>query len=256
VQVLTNNQQPTTSMTSIFLKEVNGFFSSLIGYIAIGVFLIILGLVLFVFPDTSLLNYRFASLDQLFDIAPMIFMFLVPAITMRLFAEENQNGTIELLVTRPVRELDIIMGKYLAAMLVVFFSILPTLLYYLTVYQLGAPKGNLDSGAILGSYIGLFLLTGAFAAIGLFASSMSKNQIIAFVLATFLCFIFYYGFFFISKLPIFVGKIDDVIQMIGIDYHYTSISRGVIDSRDVVYFFSLIALFIMLTLLSLERRKW
>jgi ABC-2 type transport system permease protein len=243
-------------MLSIFLKEVNGFFSSLIGYIAIGVFLIILGLVLFVFPDTSLLNYRFASLDQLFDIGPMIFMFLVPAITMRLFAEENQNGTIELLVTRPIKELSVIMGKYLAAMLVIFFAILPTLLYYFTVYQLGAPKGNLDSGAILGSYIGLLLLSGAFAAIGLFASSISQNQIIAFVLATFLCFVFYYGFFFISKLPVFVGKVDDIIQMMGIDYHYSSISRGVIDSRDVVYFFSLIALFIMLTVLSLEKRKW
>ena len=243
-------------MLSIFLKEVNGFFSSLIGYIAIGVFLIILGLVLFVFPDTSLLNYRFASLDQLFDIGPMIFMFLVPAITMRLFAEENQNGTIELLVTRPIKELSVIMGKYLAAMLVIFFAILPTLLYYFTVYQLGAPKGNLDSGAILGSYIGLLLLSGSFAAIGLFASSVSQNQIIAFVLATFLCFVFYYGFFFISKLPVFVGKVDDIIQMIGIDYHYNSISRGVIDSRDVVYFFSLIGLFIMLTVLSLEKRKW
>lgn len=243
-------------MFSIFLKEVNGFFSSLIGYIAVGVFLVILGLILFVFPDTSLLDYRFATLDQLFDIGPMIFMFLAPAITMRLFAEENQNGTIELLVTRPISELQIIMGKFLAAMLVILFAILPTLLYYYTVYQLGAPKGNLDSGAILGSYIGLFLLAGAFVAIGLFASSVSRNQIIAFVLATFLCFIFYYGFLFISKLPVFVGKIDDVVQMIGIDYHYTSISRGVIDSRDVIYFFSLIVLFIMLTLLSLERRKW
>ncbi len=243
-------------MLSIFLKEVNGFFSSLIGYIAIGVFLIILGLVLFVFPDTSLLDYRFATLDQLFDIGPLIFMFLVPAITMRLFAEENQSGTIELLVTRPISDLQIIMGKYWAAMLVIFFAILPTVLYYITVYQLGEPRGNLDSGAILGSYLGLFLLAGAFAAIGLFASSVSQNQIIAFVMATFLCFVFYYGFFFISKLPVFVGKIDDLIQMIGIDYHYTSISRGVVDTRDVIYFFSLIALFIVLTQLSMERRKW
>lgn len=243
-------------MTSIFIKEVNAFFSSLIGYIAIGVFLVVLGLVLFVFPDTSILDYRFATLDQLFDIAPMIFMFLIPAITMRLFAEENQNGTIELLVTKPVQELSIIMGKYLAAMLVVLFSILPTLLYYYTIYQLGSPKGNLDVGAIMGSYIGLFLLAGVFVAIGLFASSISQNQIVAFVLATFLCFLFYYGFFFFSKLPVFVGKIDDVIQMMGIDYHYASISRGVLDTRDLIYFFSVIALFIMLTLLSLERRKW
>ncbi len=243
-------------MFSIFLKEVNGFFSSLIGYIAIGVFLIILGLVVFVFPDTSLLDYNFATLNQLFDIAPVIFMFLIPAITMRLFSEENQSGTIELLVTKPVRDLEIIMGKYLAALIVVLFAILPTILYYYTVHQLGIPKGNLDGGAILGSYIGLFLLAATFSAIGLFASSVSQNQIIAFVLATFLCFIFYYGFFYISKLSVFVGKLDDVIQMIGIDYHYTSISRGVLDTRDLIYFFSVIALFLMTTLLSLERRKW
>lgn len=243
-------------MYSIFIKEVNTFFSSLIGYIAIGVFLIVLGLVLFVFPDTSILDYRFATLDQLFDIAPMIFMFLIPAITMRLLAEENQNGTIELLVTKPVSELSIVMGKYLAAMLVVLFAILPTLLYYYTIYQLGSPKGNLDAGAIAGSYIGLFLLAGTFVSIGIFASSISQNQIVAFVLATFLCFLFYYGFFFFSKLPVFVGKIDDVIQMIGIDYHYASISRGVLDSRDLIYFFSIIGFFIMSTLLSLESRKW
>lgn len=243
-------------MLSIFIKEVNAFFSSLIGYIAVGVFLVILGLVLFVFPDTSILEYRYATLDQLFDIAPLIFMFLIPAITMRLFAEENQEGTIELLVTKPVKALSIIWGKYLAAMLVVAFSILPTLIYYYTIYQLGAQKGNLDSGAILGSYIGLFFLAGCFVAIGLFASSISQNQIVAFVLATFLCFLLYYGFFFFSKLPVFVGKVDDLIQMIGIDYHYSSISRGVLDTRDLIYFISVIGLFIMLTLLSLEKRKW
>ncbi len=243
-------------MLSIFIKEVNAFFSSLIGYIAVGVFLVILGLVLFVFPDTSILEYRYATLDQLFDIAPLIFMFLIPAITMRLFAEENQEGTIELLVTKPVKELSIIWGKYLAAMLVVAFSILPTLIYYYTIYQLGAQKGNLDSGAILGSYIGLVFLAGCFVAIGLFASSISQNQIVAFVLATFLCFLLYYGFFFFSKLPVFVGKVDDIIQMIGIDYHYSSISRGVLDTRDLIYFISVIGLFIMLTLLSLEKRKW
>jgi len=138
----------------------------------------------------------------------------------------------------------------------VAFSILPTLIYYYTIYQLGAQKGNLDSGAILGSYIGLFFLAGGFVAIGLFASSISQNQIVAFVLATFLCFLLYYGFFFFSKLPVFVGKVDDLVQMIGIDYHYSSISRGVLDTRDLIYFISVIGLFIMLTLLSLERRKW
>ena len=243
-------------MSSIFWKELNSFFSSLIGYIVIGVFLILTGLLLFVFPDTSILNYQYATLDQLFDMAPIIFMFLIPAITMRSFAEEQQNGTIELLATRPIHDFAIILGKYLANLLLVFFAVLPTLLYYYTVYQLGEPKGNLDSGAIMGSYVGLMLLSGVFVAIGIFASSITNNQIVSFILATFLCFIIHWGFFYFSKLRIFYGKMDALIQMIGIDYHYTSISRGVIDSRDVIYFLSLVGLFLMLTLVSLERRKW
>lgn len=243
-------------MLSIFLKEVNSFFSSLIGYIVIGVFLMILGLVMFVFPDTSLLNFNYATLGQLFEIGPMIFVFLIPAITMRSFAEEQQAGTIELLATRPVTSLQIIMGKYLASLLLLAFALLPTGLYYYTVYQLGSPPGNLDSGAILGSYIGLFFLAGAFAAIGLFASSLSGNQIVAFLLAAFLCFFLYWGFDFLSRLPVFAGKMDDVVQMFGIDYHYNSISRGLVDTRDIVYFISVIALFIMMTMVSLERRKW
>ena len=161
-----------------------------------------------------------------------------------------------MLVTRPITDLQIILGKYMASLLLVVFALLPTGLYYYTVYQLGSPAGNLDSGAILGSYIGLFLLASAFAAIGLFASSLSNNQIVAFILAAFLCFFIHWGFDFLSRLPAFVGKVDDVVQMFGIDYHYNSISRGLIDTRDIIYFFSVIALFIMMTLVSLERRKW
>ncbi|HFA47500.1 MAG TPA: gliding motility-associated ABC transporter permease subunit GldF [Bacteroidetes bacterium] len=243
-------------MLTIFLKEINTFFSSLIGYIVVGVFLGILGLVMFVFPDTSLLNYNFATLDQLFDIAPMVFVFLIPAITMRSFAEENQTGTIELLATRPVTDLQIVLGKFFASLALVVFALLPTLLYYYTVYQLGSPKGNLDSGAIMGSYLGLIFLAGTFVSIGIFASSLTNNQIVGFILATFLCFIFYWGFFFISKLPIFVGRVDDIVQMVGIDYHYSSISRGVIDTRDLVYFISFIGVFVAMTVTSLERRKW
>lgn len=243
-------------MRSIFLKEVNTFFSSLIGYIVIGVFLTALGLVLFVFPDTSLLQYNYATLDQLFSVAPMIFAFLIPAITMRSFAEEQQTGTIELLATKPVSDLAIVLGKFFACLMLVVFAILPTLLYYYTVYQLGAPKGNLDSGAIAGSYIGLVLLGGAFVSIGLFASSLTANQIVAFIFATFLCFFIHWGFDLFSRLPIFVGKSDVLVQMLGIEYHYKSISRGIIDSRDVIYFISLIAFFIILTLTSMERRKW
>ncbi len=243
-------------MLSIFLKEINTFFSSLIGYIVIGVFLAMMGLIMFVFPDTSILEYKFATMEQLFEIAPQIFLFLIPAITMRTFAEEQQSGTIELLATRPLTDLAIIMGKYLAAQTLVVFALLPTLLYYYTVHQLGDPVGNLDSGAIIGSYIGLFFLAATFVAIGIFASSLTNNQIVAFILAAFLCFFLYWGFFYLSKLPIFFGKVDDIVQMIGIDYHYDSISRGILDTRDIIYFISVTALFIMMTVVSMERRKW
>jgi len=241
---------------SIFYKEINSFFSSLIGYIVIGVFLLFMGLMLWVFPDYSLLDYKYASLDQLFELAPVIFMFLIPAITMRSFAEEKQSGTIELLVTRPLKDWQIVLGKFFACWLLVLFALLPTLLYYYTIHELGAPKGNLDAGAIMGSYLGLALLAGVFVAIGLLASSLTNNQIVAFLLAVFFCFVFYWGFDFISRLPIFLGKTDDIVQMIGIDYHYLSISRGVIDLRDIIYFFSLIGVFLMGCQVALESRKW
>lgn len=243
-------------MFSIFLKEINTFFSSQIGYMVMAVFLIIMGLVLFVFPDTSLLNYQFATLDQLFGMAPMIFLFLIPAITMRSLSEEYQEGTIELLSTKPISDWGIIFGKYWACLLLVVFALLPSLLYYYTVYELGAPKGNLDSGAILGSYLGLLFLAAAFTSIGLFASALSNNQITGFILATFLCFILYYGFFFFSKLPFFIGKGDDFVEKLGIDFHYQSISRGVLDSRDILYFLSVSAIFMLATLFVLEKRKW
>ncbi len=243
-------------MYSIFLKEINTFFSSLIAYIVIGVFLVILGLVIWVFPDTSLLNYGYATLDQLFEIAPLIFIFLLPAITMRSFAEENQNGTFELLSTKPITDFQILFGKYLACTLLLVLAILPTAFYYYTVYQLASPAGDLDTGAIMGSYFGLVLLGQAFVAIGIFASSLSQNQIVAFVLATFLCFFVYYGFDFLSRLPFLVGKSDDLVQMLGIDYHYKSISRGVVDSRDLIYFISLTGIFLLSTQLVLSKRKW
>lgn len=243
-------------MLSIFKKEINTFFSSLIGYIVIGVFLVLMGLVMWVFPDYSVLDGNYANLDTLFGIAPMIFMFLIPAVTMRTFAEEKQAGTIELLVTRPITDWQIVGGKFLACFALVAFALIPTVLYYFTVYQLGAPQGNLDSGGIIGSYIGLLFLAGAFVAIGVFASSLTNNQIIAFVLATFLSFFVYLAFDYLSRLPVFFGKTDDIVQSIGIAYHYNSVSRGVLDSRDVIYFLSVIALFLAATVLSLGRRKW
>lgn len=243
-------------MISIFRKEVNLFFSSLIGYIVIGVFLVVLGLFMFVFPDTSLLNYGFASMQQLFEMAPNIFVFLIPAITMRSFAEEQQTGTIELLVTRPISDWEIVVGKYLASVLLVVFALLPTLLYYYTVYQLGDPKGNLDAGAIVGSYVGLLLLAGGFVAVGIFASAITKNQIVAFLLASLLCFLCFWGFDYFSRLPLLVGRGDTIVQMLGMVWHYDSLSRGVIDSRDLLYFLSFIGFFLFITMLLLERRKW
>lgn len=243
-------------MYSIFQKEVKAFFSSMVGYVVIGVFLVLLGLVMWVFEDTSVLSYNYATMDTLFTMAPMIFTFLIPAITMRSFAEEKQTGTIELLTTRPLSDLEIILGKYFANILLLLFALIPTILYYFTIYELGSPKGNLDSGAIMGSYLGLFLLGGAFISIGLFASSLSNNQITAFILATFLCFFIHWAFFYLSKMPVFVGSIDDIVQRIGMEYHYLSISRGLIDSRDVIYFLSVIAFFLGCTHVSLGSRKW
>lgn len=243
-------------MINLFVKEVNTFFSSLIGYMAIVVFLLTTGLFLWVFPDTNLLDYGYATLDSLFFTAPWVFMFLIPAITMRSFSEEFKSGTFELLATRPLTDLQIIAGKYAAAVFLVFFALLPTLIYFFTIYQLGLPPGNLDTGAIWGSYIGLLLLGAAFAAIGIFASSLTSNQIVAFLLAVFLCFIFYQTFDYLSKLNVFYATIDDFVEQIGINAHYESLSRGVVDTRDIVYFGSFIALFLLLTQLVVDSRKW
>lgn len=243
-------------MYAIFIKEINAFFSSLIGYIVIGIFLVLMGLVLWVFPDYSVIDGNYATLDTLFSMAPLVFLFLIPAVTMRTFAEENQTGTIELLVTRPIADWQIVGGKFLACFTLVAFALLPTILYYITVYVLGAPPGNLDSGGTMGSYIGLLFLASAFVAIGIFASSLSNNQIVAFLLAAFLCFFVYLAFDFLSRLPVFFGKTDDIVQAFGIQYHYNSMSRGVLDTRDLIYFISLTAVFLAATVLSLGRRRW
>ncbi len=243
-------------MVAIYFREINAFFSSLIGYVVIGVFLVLMGLLLWMLPEYSILDSRFATLDTLFAMAPQVFLFLIPAVTMRSFAEEMQTGTLELLVTRPLSDWQIVTGKFLACLTLVIFALLPTLLYYFTVYQLGAPPGNLDSGGIFGSYIGLLFLAAAFVAIGLFASSLTQNQIVAFLLAAFLCFFFFQMFDLLSRLPIFFGKTDDIVQAIGIQYHYDSMSRGLVDTRDVVYFLSLIVLFLAATVVSLGRRRW
>ena len=242
-------------MYSIFRKEIHAFFSTLIGYIVIGVFLISIGLFMWVFSDTSVLNYNFATMDQLFSIAPLVFLFLIPAVTMSSFAEEHGKGTIEILSTKPLTTWQIVGGKYFASVLLVLIALLPTLIYYYSVYQLGSPKGNLDSGAIVGSYIGLIFLAGAFVAIGIFASTLTNNQIVAFILAAFLCFFFHWAFSYLAMMPFFTGTLDLFIQKIGINYHYSSISKGLIDTRDLVYFISVIFVFIYATVIILENRK-
>ena len=242
-------------MYSIFKKEIRSFLSSLIAYVVIIVFLLIVGLFTWVFADGNILAQGYASLDILFFMAPWIFIFLISAITMRSFSEEINQGTFEILSTKPITDFQIILGKYLAAVCLVAFSVLPTLLYFYSVYQLGLPKGNIDMGAPWGSYIGLILLGGCYASIGIFSSAATSNQIVAFVLGMFLCFFFYVGFQQISNLSLFGGW-DSFIQNLGIQYHYDSISRGVVDSRDLVYFGSLISFFLGLTYIVLDSRKW
>jgi ABC-2 type transport system permease protein len=205
--------------------------------------------------DSNVLDAGYATIDPLFSIAPWVFLFLIPAITMRSFADEKKAGTIELLLTRPLTDLQIILSKYFAGVLLVLFSLLPTLIYYYSVHRLGSPQGNIDTGGMWGSYIGLLFLGSAFVAIGIFASAITDNQVVSFILALFLCFFLYTGFDFISSFALF-GSIDNIILALGINNHYTSMSRGVVDTRDVIYFVSLIALFILATRTVLESRKW
>ena len=243
-------------MFALFIKEIKGFLTSLIGYVVMIVFLLMTGLFLWVFPlEFNVLDNGFASLDGLFMIAPFVFLFLIPAITMRSFADEKKSGTLELLMTRPLTDFQVVMAKYLAGVALVMVSLLPTLVYYFSVYQPGLPKGNLDSGSIWGSYIGLFFLGASFVSVGIFASSITDNQIISFILAVFISFLLYMGFEFVYTFVV-SGKTGLMIQSLGLNAHYSSMSRGVIDTRDLVYFISVTALFILLTKISLESRKW
>src|SRR5476649_772223 len=239
-------------MYTILKKEITSYLSSLVAYVTIGVFLLVLGLFLWVFPESSILDYGYAGLDSLFSTVPYLFMFLIPAITMRSLAEERKEGTFELLVTRPLTDWQIVLGKYFAAVLIVLFALIPALTYYYSVYILGTPQGNIDSGAVIGSYIGLFLLGAAFAAIGLFASSVSKNQIIAFTIAVFLCFFFYSGFDSMSQI---LSLQNLTLENFGITEHYQSVSRGVLDTHDLVYFIILAGLFTCFTLFVLIKQR-
>lgn len=242
-------------MITVLRKEINLFFSSLIGYLAVAVFLVINSIFLWVLNDGSILGSGYATLDQFFIISPWVFMFLIPAITMRSFAEEFKTGTIEILATKPISDLQIVLGKFLAGWALIIIALLPSLVYFYSIYQLADPIGNVDVGAILGSYIGLLLLGGAYLAIGLWASSLTDNQIVSFILAILLCFVFYALLDWIRAIETF-ASFDEVIAFIGLQAHYNSVSQGVIDTRDVIYFLGFMLLFIFITKTRLESRKW
>ncbi len=240
-------------MWSICKKEVNQFFSNLTGYIAIILFLLINGIFLFMLQDSSILEYGYASLDKFFELAPWVLMFLVPAITMRSFSDEFKTGTFEILKTKPLTAWQIVWGKYVAVLLVILIVIIPTFIYIITIKYLSA-TGTIDSSGIAGSYLGLFLLAAVFAAISLCCSSFTNNAVVGFLVSVFACLVLYFGFNAVSKLPALQGSYDYYVEMLGIDFHYRSISRGVLDSRDVVYFASLIFLSLLITVKNIRKK--
>lgn len=243
-------------MRSLFLKEISGFFSSLTGYLVIVVFLLLNSLFLWVIPGQfNVIGNGYATLDGLFSIAPWVFLFLVPAITMRSIAEEKRSGTLDLLLTRPVTEFQIVLAKFLASWTLVLLSLLPTLVYFISVSLLGSPPGNIDSGGTWGSYTGLLFLGGIYASIGVFSSSLTGNQIVAFLIAVSGSFLMYMGFDFLSGLA-GSGKVSFLISRMGISHHYSSVSRGVLDSRDILYFLGVMGLFLMGTRISLQSSRW
>ena len=243
-------------MWTLYKKELRGFFSSIIGYLTIGVFLVLTGLTLWVFSSSfNILDYGYAGMDGLFITGPFLYLFLIPAITMRSLAEERRGGTMEMLMTRPIGDWTIVWAKFLAAWTLVFISLLPTLVTYFCVYSLGDPVGNIDTGSVAGSYIGLLLLGGAFVAIGIFCSSLTQNQIVAFIMAAVLCIAVYLGFESVYNMGV-QGGAGLFIRKLGAAYHYESMSRGVVDTRDVLYFACVAALFLMATRMVLQSRQW
>ncbi|MCQ2975894.1 MAG: gliding motility-associated ABC transporter permease subunit GldF [Bacteroidales bacterium] len=252
-------------MFSLFKKELSAFFSSITGYIAVGVFLLVNGLILWVFHgDMNIPDSGFAYLDPLFNIAPWIFLFLVPAVTMRLLAEEKKSGTIDVLYTQPITDLQIILAKYFAGLVLIAISILPTLVYYFSILNLGivgasetsgAELAVIDGGETFGAYLGLFFLGAVYCSAGLWASSLTENQIVAFLLAVGVCLFVYLGFDALSNFGS-LGKFGLFLSNLGINAHYKSISRGVIDTRDIIYFVSASIFFILLSKTRLESRNW
>jgi ABC-2 type transport system permease protein len=242
-------------MIEVLLKEFSSFLNSLIAYIVIGVFLTAIGLLMWVFPETSVLDYGYADMETLFSLGPYVFIFLIPAITMRSFAEEARGGTLELLITKPISDWDIVIGKFLACFLLVVLSLLPTLIYFGSVYALGNPPGNIDTPGVMGSYIGLLLLGGVFCSIGVFASSVTSNQIVSFIVAAFLCYFMFAGFESLSLLNVW-SESSLFLRELGLLYHYDALGRGLIDSRNLVYFGSVIVAMLLITRIIVGSRSW
>lgn len=238
-------------MLAILKKEINSFFASPIGYLVIAIFLLLNGLFLWIFKgEFNILDYGFADLSSFFLLSPWILIFLIPAVTMRSFADEKKQGTLELLLTKPISHTQIILGKYFGAFILIIIALIPTLFYVYTVYQLGSPIGNLDIGSTLGSYFGLLFLIASYTSIGLFASTLSDNQIVAFITSVFLCFLFYIGFEGIADFTS-----SNFVNQLGMSSHYKSMSRGVLDTRDIIYFLSITIFFLMLTKLNLTKES-
>ena len=240
-------------MKSILLREIKSFFGSPIGYLVIAIFLLLNGLFLWIFEgDFNILNSGFADLSPFFTISPWILIFLIPAVTMRSFSDEKKQGTIELLMTKPISIWEIVSGKFFGAFLLIVIAIIPTFIYVYVISSLGLPEGNIDMGSTMGSYFGLLFLIAGYTAIGIFTSTLSENQIVAFILSVFLCFIFYFGF---QGVATFVKGFEDIIASFGMDSHFKSMSRGVIDTRDVLYFVSITVLFLSMTVYKLKALK-
>jgi ABC-2 type transport system permease protein len=239
-------------MRSLYIREINAFFGSLTGYLILALFLVALGLIVWVFPESSVLEYGFADLEALFSYTPYVFTFLIPALSMRAISEERKTGTWELLRTSPLSLIQIISAKYLALVTLVFLAVLPTLLYAYSIVHLGEPVGNLDLAGFFGSWIGLLMIGATFAAVGLFASSLTSQQVVAFVLGVFLCFVLYFGFTALSK--ILSGDIAYWVEELSLSYHYISLSRGVVDSRDLFFLLGMIWVFLGASVLILRNK--
>jgi ABC-2 type transport system permease protein len=240
-------------MKSIAFREIKSFFGSPIGYLVIAIFLLLNGLFLFVFDgDYNVLQSGFTDLSPFFILAPWILLFLIPAVTMRSFSEEKRQGTIELLLTKPLSIWQIVTGKFLGSLLLIIIAIIPTFIYVYVLSSLGYPEGNIDMGSTIGSYFGLLFLAASYTSIGIFTSTLSENQIVAFILAVFLCFVFYFGFQGASTL---MASNALFIEKLGMEYHFRSMARGVIDSRDIIYFSSITFIFLSLTVINLKSLK-